>query len=172
MEDWRDVVSLLFNCLLVAGAIALVAGVSIYLILRLIRLIPHFRKDHTWMSDLWRTSQLAAVILVIAFVPSIFIGYAFSDMCGTDAIAEVPSPDAKHKIVVYNFDCGATTDFSFDVSLLRANEKLPKYKTAKLLYHHYHQVPVPLGNEKNFEVQWLDPVHVTQYKKAPPWTRL
>jgi hypothetical protein len=161
MEDWHDVVSLLFNSLLVAGVIALVVSVPLYLILRLVRLTPRFRKEHSWKSDLLRISQVAAVFLVIAFVASASIGYLFSGMCGTGRVTEAPSPDAKHKIVVYNFDCGATTDFSLDVSLLRADEKLPKYKTAKLLYHHYHQVPVPLGKERNFEVQWLDPSHVT-----------
>jgi len=160
MEDWHDVVSLIIGSLALAAAIALIVCLLIYGILRLLRLNRRFRKQHTWKSDLRATSLIGAVLFAVAFVPAIFIGNLLSGMCGTSHVTEVPSPDSKHKIVVYNFDCGATTDFSLDVSLLHISQRLPKYRTAELLYGHYHQCPTPSGPEKNFEVQWKDPAHV------------
>ncbi len=81
-------------------------------------------------------------------------------MCGTGDITEVSAPDGRHKIVVYKFDCGATTDFSLEVSLLQGSRKLPKYRTANLLYSHYHQRPTNIGAGKNFQVDWIDSSHV------------
>lgn len=139
----------------------MVLAVLIFAILRLIHAIPKFRHQHTWRSDLRPIYWIAGIALVVVFVPSLLIGLLFSNMCGTSRITEVPSPDGRHKLVVYNFDCGATTDFSLDVSLLRADQELPKYKPSTLLYHRYHQCPTPAGPERNFEVKWEDSRHVT-----------
>jgi len=62
--------------------------------------------------------------------------------------------------VAYAFDCGATTDFSLEVSLLRANKSLPKYKLAPVLYSQHHDYPTT-GTSKNVEVSWIDTSHVT-----------
>lgn len=161
MDDWQDVVSLVTGSLAIASLVAAAISIPIYVILRLVHSIPKLRKQHTWKSDLRPIYWISIVVLSLTFLTSLFIGSLFSDMCGTSDITEVLSPDARHKIVVYNFDCGATTDFSLDVSLLRANQKLPKYRRADLLYSHYHQRPMSTGVQKNFEILWSDPTHAT-----------
>ena len=47
------------------------------------------------------------------------------DMCGNDILRSVPSPDGKLTVVVFQRDCGATTGFSTQGSVLRSGEKLP-----------------------------------------------
>jgi hypothetical protein len=172
MDDWYDVFSVVSKSLEIAGAAALIIGLIVYCLFRLVRFIPKFRRPHPWISDLRPIGITAGIIFVLVLFPSIFIGWMFSDMCGTSHITEVLSPDRKYKIAVYNFDCGATTDFSLDVSLLNARKKVPKYRIPEpLLYSNYGQLPQALGAEKNFNVIWLDATHVTvqiaHYKGEP-----
>lgn len=44
------------------------------------------------------------------------------DMCGNEILAEYPSPDEKHRVVVFQRDCGATTGFSTQASILGMEE--------------------------------------------------
>lgn len=46
-------------------------------------------------------------------------------MCRNDLIAEYPGPNNKLKAVVFQRECGATTDFSTQVSLISIDESLP-----------------------------------------------
>jgi hypothetical protein len=57
----------------------------------------------------------------------LFIGCnkLFEDMCGNEVLRSVPSPDGKVKAVVFERDCGATTGYSEQVSLLAATAALP-----------------------------------------------
>jgi hypothetical protein len=46
-------------------------------------------------------------------------------VCGNEIVAEFPSPDATQKLVVFERDCGATSGFSTQVSLVASNTALP-----------------------------------------------
>jgi len=48
----------------------------------------------------------------------------FGGMCGNQIITEQLSSDKKYKIIVFVRDCGATTGFSTQVSILRNDKKL------------------------------------------------
>jgi len=61
---------------------------------------------------------VAAIGLLWFFVPDI------SDMCRNEIISEIPSPEGKLKVVVFQRDCGATTGFSTQVSILSGNQLL------------------------------------------------
>ena len=45
--------------------------------------------------------------------------------CVNEVSREVVSPDGKMKIVVFSRDCGATTGFNTQATVLGANERLP-----------------------------------------------
>ncbi len=70
---------------------------------------------------------LAAIFIV--FLGLVGIGvYAldnlFSGMCGNEIFSEVQSPDNKFRAVIFQRDCGATTGFSTQISLILAEDKL------------------------------------------------
>ncbi|MGZ4789109.1 MAG: hypothetical protein ACXVZX_11375 [Terriglobales bacterium] len=66
-------------------------------------------------------SSLVSVVIVVALI--MLAGYTFTlGMCGNSVAREVPSPDGKWKAVIYERDCGATTDFSTQVSVLEARD--------------------------------------------------
>ena len=54
------------------------------------------------------------------------------DMCANEVISESLSPDGRQKIILFQRDCGATTGFSTQASLLSATETLPN-KSGNLL---------------------------------------
>ena len=159
MEDWHDYASVVGGSIEVAGVVAFVVSALIYVVLRLLHVIPPLRKQHTWRTDLRPLRWVGPIVFVLVFLPSLFLGWLFSGTCGTSNSEEFRSPDNQHKIVVYAFDCGATTDFSLVVSLLKAQDHLPEHRRAPVLYSHYHQQPITTWAARNFEVIWQDSHH-------------
>jgi len=47
-----------------------------------------------------------------------------SSMCGVSVVRRIPSPDRRLEAVVFEGDCGATTDFGTHVSLVRAGSQI------------------------------------------------
>jgi 2-keto-4-pentenoate hydratase/2-oxohepta-3-ene-1,7-dioic acid hydratase in catechol pathway len=50
----------------------------------------------------------------------------FGDICVNEVREELVSPDGKKKIVVFTRNCGATTGFNTQASVLEKTEKLPE----------------------------------------------
>jgi len=63
-----------------------------------------------------------AAILGAGFV---LLERTFSDLCGNEIFEEALAPDGKFKAVVFQRDCGATTDFSTQISVIPSDEALP-----------------------------------------------
>ncbi len=63
---------------------------------------------------------LVALVAVVAIAVWLLI----PDLCGNSVLAESVSPNGKLKTVVFTRDCGATTDFSTQVSLVKAGDSL------------------------------------------------
>ncbi|HEY4164656.1 MAG TPA: hypothetical protein VGM59_16435 [Dongiaceae bacterium] len=68
--------------------------------------------------------SLTAIILLIGV-----LGYwmltSFDDICGNKIVATAFSPDRAVKAVLFERDCGATTGFSSQVSVLEGGATLP-----------------------------------------------
>jgi hypothetical protein len=65
-----------------------------------------------------------ALLLTISLGLILLVGGIFEGMCANRIAAEYPSPDARHKAVVFERDCGATTGFSAQVTILGPDEVL------------------------------------------------
>ncbi len=74
----------------------------------------------------WKKAALGVVatlgICSIAFVGGLM--YLFQGMCGNYIHKTITSPEATLKAVIFQRDCGATTGFSTQISILSATEKL------------------------------------------------
>lgn len=68
-------------------------------------------------------SATVTALIVIAF--GFFLYQTFAKVCGNEILSEFVSPDNSKKVVVFQRDCGATTAFSTQASLLAITEKLP-----------------------------------------------
>ncbi|WP_333607767.1 DUF5412 family protein [Arsukibacterium sp.] len=71
---------------------------------------------------------LLITMSVIAGVPILLLAlllYLSADgMCGNYIHTEVGSPDNRYKAVIFQRDCGATTDFSTQISIVKKNTEL------------------------------------------------
>jgi hypothetical protein len=73
------------------------------------------------MVTVWLAAGCVLVVGVALVAISAFLG----DMCANEVIREVASPDGKRKAVVFERDCGATTGFSTQASVLPIGKSLP-----------------------------------------------
>lgn len=64
-----------------------------------------------------------AVLIIICFV-FIFAMLMNQGMCENKIIQSIESPDSIRKVVVFERDCGATTDFSTQISIIKNGEHL------------------------------------------------
>ena len=79
-----------------------------------------------------------------------------SDMCGNDTLAEFASPDAEARLVVFQRDCGATTGFSTQATLLGPNTHLPNKSGNVFIADTNHGIaPAGNGGGPEVRVQWL-----------------
>jgi len=72
--------------------------------------------------------SLFSILFIIVGGPMLFLALVFylsaDDMCGNGIHAEVHSPDHRYKAIVFQRDCGATTGFSTQVSILKIDAEL------------------------------------------------
>jgi hypothetical protein len=69
------------------------------------------------------SKRISAFALIIMLV--VFAGACLKLPCANQILKEVSSPAGKMKAVVFERDCGAPTDFSTQVSILRSDQLLP-----------------------------------------------
>jgi hypothetical protein len=67
---------------------------------------------------------IAASIVGLAALAIGALGYFTQDMCANSVLTESVAPSGRLKAVVFERDCGATTNFSTQVSILPASETL------------------------------------------------
>lgn len=85
-------------------------------------------------------------------------------MCGNEVLQEIPSPDNKLKAVVFQRDCGATTGFSTQLTILKINEKLQNTRGDVFSADTDHgKVPSGPGGGPKIEVIWIG-LHQLQVK--------
>ncbi len=60
--------------------------------------------------------------MIAALAGVLFFAWLTRDMCGNDFSYESISPDGQYRAIVFQRDCGATTDFSTRVAILKADE--------------------------------------------------
>jgi hypothetical protein len=68
-------------------------------------------------------SGLGVLALIAASV--VAFGAALRGMCGNEELSSIPAPDGRLRAVVFQRDCGATTGYSRQLSVLGAAEALP-----------------------------------------------
>ncbi|HWB85680.1 MAG TPA: hypothetical protein VG675_16165 [Bryobacteraceae bacterium] len=76
-------------------------------------------------------------------------------LCSNQIVKEVPSPDGTKKAIIFVRDCGATTGFSTDVSVINANETLPSSAGNVFIADANHGgVPLAKNNALDVNAVW------------------
>lgn len=101
--------------------------------------------------------NIRIALLIASFFP---LGCS-ANSCGNDPIAEYPSPNKVHKLVVFQRDCGATTGFSTQASLLELGSSLPEEGGNLFVADTNHGIaPSGTGDGPEVKVEWRDSVHL------------
>jgi len=96
---------------------------------------------------------VAIPVLVFAFLLS-----GTSELCGNSPLLEVPSPTGNLKAVVFERNCGATTGFSTQVSVLCAASSLPNEGGNLFVADTNHNAaPSGPGGGPLVQVVWVGP---------------
>ena len=101
------------------------------------------------------SSRLKPCFLLL--IPAAFhIGCASSVTCANRVLSVVPSPNNELQAVVFERDCGATTDFSTQVSVLRRDAPLPNDGGNVLVVDTNHgSAPSGPGGGPEVTVRWV-----------------
>jgi hypothetical protein len=102
-----------------------------------------------------RTGWLLGVGALALFASSACTSIAGD--CGNELLKERPSPDGKMKAIVFQRDCGATTGFSTQVSVISKDEKLSGEGGNVFAADTNHgEAPSGQGGGPAVEVSWLN----------------
>jgi hypothetical protein len=75
----------------------------------------------------------AGIITILCIGGALIVNYATRDLCSNQVFQEVQSPDSAYRAVVFQRDCGETTGFSTEVSLLPAGQALSDKASGNVL---------------------------------------
>lgn len=102
------------------------------------------------------TKRITVWTATIVFILAVAFGWLYhvvrsdlSGMCANKVLARVNAPDGRHKALVFRRDCGATTGFSTQVSVLGISEKLSNEAGNAFIAGRRPKEP-------RIEVHWID----------------
>jgi len=101
---------------------------------------------------------LAGAILLIAVGTVAYLGVTALDrgMCGTSVTRRVASPNGRLEAVVFERDCGATTDFGTGVSLVKTGAGIGDQGANLFAADGDHgRAPLDSGNVIRISVHWV-----------------
>jgi hypothetical protein len=96
------------------------------------------------------------------FYPVIFLCFSLPFLscdsgCANEMLEAVKSPDGNLQAVIFRRDCGATTDYSTQVSIISANTKLPNKSGNVFVADTDHgKAPEQEGGGPKVKAEWLD----------------
>ncbi len=100
-----------------------------------------------WLGRFWRIFGPVAGLLSMT---------GCGDMCGNTILSETTAQGSHKRAVVFERDCGATTDFSTQLSILEANEHAPVGGGNVFVADSDHGAVTNLS----VSVQWVSPYHL------------
>ncbi len=72
-----------------------------------------------------KTLKVFSVITIfIVLIIGVVVTYLFPDLCDNEIIKITTSPDNKYKLILFERNCGATTGFSTQISILKIGNNL------------------------------------------------
>jgi hypothetical protein len=111
------------------------------------------------------TGAVALALLIAAAlvgVPAVWYLGSGTSMCRNRPLSEHPSPDGALKVVVFERDCGATTDFTTQATLIPASAGLPE-AGGNLFVADPGKAPRAAWGGPSLDVQWLGPRRVALF---------
>ncbi|TBR17307.1 MAG: hypothetical protein EPO57_09325 [Chitinophagaceae bacterium] len=99
---------------------------------------------------------LGVSFVALSIIGAISLWFFLPDLCANGLISELSSPDGGKRLVVFQRDCGATTGFSTQASVLPSSTPLPN-KGGNLYVSdtNHGAAPSGPGGGPNLKVTWI-----------------
>ncbi|SNS78614.1 hypothetical protein SAMN05421770_102322 [Granulicella rosea] len=98
----------------------------------------------------------------------VFFAYEFSDrqMCGSHGFQAFNSPEGKLRAVLYDYDCGATTDFSTRLAVVKQSSKFDPFDVSErelvmIADSNHGAAGVDSNGILPIAVEWTDSQHLS-----------
>lgn len=97
------------------------------------------------MTKRFKTISMTIIIILFVFIGGKYLlDFLLGDMCGNDIKQKIPSPSGENVAYVFERNCGATTGFSLQLSILDTNDDFQN-KSGNTF-----------RSDKDFSIEWLD----------------
>ena len=94
-----------------------------------------------------KTILSVLLVMFVLFFSIVFVNFYFSSLCGNTIIKEIVSPNRNLKVVMFKRDCGATTGFSTQLSIIDASDNMGNESG---------NVYIVDGLSNKHDVKWID----------------
>ena len=142
------------------GTLILMAGGEVQHIERFKPIAEHLGQKLTHMGEVG-TGQITKICnqMIVASNALIVTGLqgCIADSCDNDVSQSVRSPSGGHDAVVFYRDCGATTGFSTQLSIIRAGSRLPSAPGNTLVLDDTIEVALTWTDESELVVAYSAP---------------
>lgn len=112
-----------------------------------------------WLKTVAWASAIILCIAGVLFGAFVWLLSGMADgLCGNSLLAETPSPKGNLRAVVFERNCGATTGFSTQVSVVELGNNLPNEGGNLFVVTTGHgKAPSGPGGGPDVRVTWLSP---------------
>lgn len=110
------------------------------------------------MTGPWRVVVLnvLAAVVALGILAYLVVRRFDKSMCGISVVRRVPSPDGRLEAVVFERDCGATTDFGTNLSVVKTGSTITDDGGNLLVADSDHgRAPLDSGNVIHLSVEWI-----------------
>ncbi len=124
---------------------------------------------NAWTKSGLKLLIAAPIVLVLAIL-LLFHFFNATGLCANKVYKEVYSPNNKIKAVLFSRDCGATTDFSTQISIMYQYESLKNNESGNLFISDSDHGKAPRGitGGSPVKIDWItdDSIHITYHSDA------
>lgn len=85
------------------------------------------------------------VVVFALIVSSSFVLSGCERLCSNEKLSEVPSPSKGYLAVIFKRDCGATTAYSYHLSIIKKGEKIKENDTGNIV-----------SGRSEMEIKWIN----------------
>lgn len=118
---------------------------------------------------LLRISLSALAVVVIGFVGCVyFLNNIFSvrKMCGSEGSYQLIAPDGQYRATLFEFDCGATTDFGTHIAVQSSSRKFDPFdvRDSELVLaadSDHNKAGIDINGMLHLRARWIDTRHLS-----------
>ncbi|WP_102796329.1 hypothetical protein [Bowmanella denitrificans] len=115
-----------------------------------------------------------SVTVISVLLVGLLLGFFWllgQGMCGNHLFSQTISPDGRHKVVVFERSCGASTGFSTHLSLIKSEDNLANDSgNILILKGHPDEVAPTLSWLNNHQVKIHHRLNGKEYKAEQQWS--